>query len=48
MFGEKGNHARPVVGMNSLPNNFTLEVEIIVEAEKANSLIIKHLPFVFG
>lgn len=33
VFGEKGKHARSAVGMNSLPNNITLEIEIIVEVE---------------
>lgn len=30
-FGEKGLHARSAVGMNSLPMNITVEVEMIVE-----------------
>lgn len=33
VFGEKGKHARSAVGMNSLPNNITVEIEIIVEVE---------------
>ncbi len=31
VFGEKGRHARSAVGMNSLPNNIPIEIEIIVE-----------------
>ncbi len=31
VFGEKGRHARSAVGMNSLPNNIPVEIEIIVE-----------------
>lgn len=33
IFGEKGKHARSAVGMNSLPNNIAVEVEVIVEIE---------------
>ncbi|KIC89179.1 RidA family protein [Flavihumibacter sp. ZG627] len=33
IFGEKGKHARSSVGMNSLPNNIAVEVEVIVEVE---------------
>lgn len=33
VFGEKGKHARSAVGMNSLPNNIAVEIEIIVEVE---------------
>lgn len=33
VFGEKGKHARSAVGMNSLPMNTTVEIEIIVEVE---------------
>lgn len=33
VFGEKGKHARSAVGMNSLPGNMTVEIEIIVELE---------------
>lgn len=33
IFGEKGKHARSAVGMNALPNNITVEVEVIVEVE---------------
>jgi enamine deaminase RidA (YjgF/YER057c/UK114 family) len=31
IFGEKGKHARSAVGMNSLPSNIAVEVEMIVE-----------------
>ena len=31
VFGEKGLHARSAVGMNSLPMNIAIEVEMIVE-----------------
>jgi len=33
IFGEKGKHARSAVGMNSLPMNIAVEVEVIVEVE---------------
>ncbi|MEO6818694.1 MAG: RidA family protein [Ginsengibacter sp.] len=33
VFGVKGRHARSAVGMSSLPNNFAVEVELIVEIE---------------
>lgn len=33
VFGEKGKHARSAVGMNSLPSNIAVEIEIIVEVE---------------
>lgn len=33
VFGEKGKHARSAVGMNSLPSNITVEIEIIIEVE---------------
>lgn len=33
VFGEKGKHARSAVGMNSLPMNIAVEVEMIVEIE---------------
>lgn len=33
VFGEKGKHARSAVGMNALPGNMTVEIEIIVEIE---------------
>lgn len=33
VFGEKGTHARSAVGMNSLPGNITVEIEMIVEVE---------------
>lgn len=31
VFGEKGKHARAAIGSNALPNNASVEVEIIVE-----------------
>ncbi|MEE2715913.1 MAG: RidA family protein [SAR324 cluster bacterium] len=31
VFGEKGRHARSAIGMGSLPNNITVEIEAIVE-----------------
>lgn len=31
LFGENGRHARSAVGMGSLPNNITVEIEVIVE-----------------
>lgn len=31
VFGEKGKHARSAVGMTSLPLNFAVEIEMIVE-----------------
>lgn len=33
VFGDKGKHARSAVGMNSLPMNTSVEIEIIVEVE---------------
>jgi len=33
VFGEKGRHARSAVGMNSLPKNIAVEIEMIVEVE---------------
>jgi enamine deaminase RidA (YjgF/YER057c/UK114 family) len=33
VFGDKGKHARSAVGMNSLPLNTSVEIEIIVEVE---------------
>jgi enamine deaminase RidA (YjgF/YER057c/UK114 family) len=33
IFGEKGKHARSAVGMNALPGNIAVEVEVIVEIE---------------
>ncbi|MBP9927055.1 MAG: RidA family protein [Cyclobacteriaceae bacterium] len=33
VFGEKGKHARSAVGMNSLPSNIAVEIEIIVEIQ---------------
>lgn len=34
VFGEKGLHARSAVGMNSLPMNIAIEVEMIVEVSE--------------
>jgi enamine deaminase RidA (YjgF/YER057c/UK114 family) len=34
VFGEKGKHARSAVGMNALPMNMAVEVEVIVEVEQ--------------
>ena len=31
VYGKKGRHARSAVGMNSLPNQQTVEIEVIVE-----------------
>lgn len=33
VFGERGKHARSSVGMNALPNNIAVEVEVIVQVE---------------
>ncbi|HEY5692787.1 MAG TPA: RidA family protein [Cyclobacteriaceae bacterium] len=33
VFGEKGKHARSAVGMNALPGNITVEIEVILEVE---------------
>ncbi|MGK0171158.1 MAG: enamine deaminase RidA (YjgF/YER057c/UK114 family) [Gammaproteobacteria bacterium] len=33
VFGEKGRHARSAVGMGSLPNQITVEIECIVEVK---------------
>jgi enamine deaminase RidA (YjgF/YER057c/UK114 family) len=33
VFGDKGKHARSAVGMNSLPFNIAVEIEMIVEVE---------------
>jgi len=33
VFGEKGKHARSAVGMNALPMNMAVEVEIVAEIE---------------
>ena len=34
IFGDKGKHARSAVGMNALPSNIAVEVEVIVEIEE--------------
>ena len=33
IFGDKGKHARSAVGMNALPGNIPVEIEMIVEIE---------------
>jgi enamine deaminase RidA (YjgF/YER057c/UK114 family) len=33
VFGERGRHARSAVGMNALPVNIAVEIEMIVEVE---------------
>ncbi len=33
IFGTKGKHARAAVGMNSLPRNIAVEIEMVVEIE---------------
>jgi len=33
VFGERGQHARSAVGMGSLPNGITVEIEAIVEVD---------------
>ncbi|MFT3826863.1 MAG: RidA family protein [Chitinophagaceae bacterium] len=33
IFGEKGKHARSAIGVNALPMNTSVEVEVIVEVE---------------
>jgi enamine deaminase RidA (YjgF/YER057c/UK114 family) len=33
VFGEKGKHTRAAVGMNSLPSNIAVEIDMIVEVE---------------
>ena len=33
VFGERGKHTRAAVGMNSLPSNITVEIDMIVEVE---------------
>jgi len=33
VFGEKGKHARSAVGLNTLPMNIAVEIEVIVEIE---------------
>ena len=34
LYGEKGRHARSAVGMQSLPMNIPVEIEIIIEFDK--------------
>jgi enamine deaminase RidA (YjgF/YER057c/UK114 family) len=31
IFGDRGRHARTSVGVNALPNNIAVEIEMIVE-----------------
>ena len=33
VFGERGKHTRAAVGMNSLPSNIAVEIDMIVEIE---------------
>ena len=33
LFGDKGKHARSAVGLNALPMNMSVEIEMIVEVE---------------
>ncbi|HET9744656.1 MAG TPA: RidA family protein [Chitinophagaceae bacterium] len=33
IFGDRGKHARSAVGMNALPSNIAVEVEVIIEVE---------------
>jgi enamine deaminase RidA (YjgF/YER057c/UK114 family) len=33
VFGDKGKHARSAVGMNALPSNIAVEIEMIIEVE---------------
>lgn len=33
VFGEKGKHARSAVGMGSLPSNYAVEIELVVEVK---------------
>lgn len=33
LFGDRGRRARSAVGMNALPNNIPVEIEVIVEVE---------------
>lgn len=33
VFGERGKHARAAVGMNALPRNIAVEIEMLVEVE---------------
>jgi enamine deaminase RidA (YjgF/YER057c/UK114 family) len=35
VFGDAGQHARSAVGVSSLPNGITVEIEVIVEVEPA-------------
>jgi enamine deaminase RidA (YjgF/YER057c/UK114 family) len=33
IFGDKGKHARTSIGVNALPNNIAVEIEMVVEVE---------------
>jgi enamine deaminase RidA (YjgF/YER057c/UK114 family) len=33
VFGDAGRHARSAVGMGSLPNNMTVEIEAILQVD---------------
>ncbi|MEQ8304382.1 MAG: RidA family protein [Cyclobacteriaceae bacterium] len=33
VFGENGKHARAAVGMNSLPSNISVEIEMVIEVQ---------------
>ena len=33
LYGDKGRHARSAVGMNALPSNIAVEIEMVVEIE---------------
>jgi len=33
VFGDRGRHARTSVGVNALPNNIAVEIEMVVEVE---------------
>jgi enamine deaminase RidA (YjgF/YER057c/UK114 family) len=37
VFGDRGRHARSAVGMGSLPNNITVEIEAVVEVAQASA-----------
>jgi len=39
VFGEAGRHARSAVGMQSLPNNMSVEIELIVEVAEQDAAL---------
>ena len=39
VFGETGRHARSAVGMQSLPNNMSVEIELIVEVAEQDAAL---------